>query len=101
MCQNETFKDEERYINLWRGVILQIIIDLLGINIKKNYRVSFSYRAYKYIKTRDFDYICDLARVDRSYIMKLIKKLYENKDLMTYNKKFCFYKQIKKMLRSL
>ena len=102
MYQNETvIEDEERYVNLWRGVILQVIIDLLSINIKKNYKVSFSYRAYKYIKTDDFSYICDLARVEKSYIMRLVEALYENKDSLISNKKFCLYKQIKRLIRGI
>lgn len=99
---NEVLKEKEKYVKLWRNVVLQIVIDLLGVNIKRNYKTGLSLKTLKYLKNdnKDFELLCDLARLDSSYIKKKIFELFKEKNdnLININNNYRIKKNLKRIL---
>lgn len=66
-------KEYEAYINLWRSVIIIIIMDYLSTERR--------YSVVKYLKNnkKDFELICNLAFLDPNYMLNLMEKINNNR----------------------
>ena len=75
-------KEYETYINLWRSVIVLMIIDYLSI--KRRYSIV------KYLRNNkeDFELICNLAFLDPDYMLNLMEKINNNRTSFNSNHRY-------------
>ena len=75
-------KEYETYINLWRSVIVLMIIDYLSI--KRRYSIV------KYLRNNreDFELICNLAFLDPNYMLNLMEKINNNRTSFNSNHRY-------------
>ena len=75
-------KEYKPYINLWRSVIIIIIMDYLSS--KRRYSVV------KYLRNnrKDFELICNLAFLDPNYMLNLMEKINNNRTSFNSNHRY-------------
>lgn len=75
-------KEYETYINLWRSVIVIMIMDYLSINRR--------YSVVKYLRNNreDFELICNLAFLDPNYMLNLMEKINNNRTSFNSNHRY-------------
>lgn len=75
-------KKYKPYINLWRSVIIIIIMDYLSS--KRRYSVV------KYLRNNreDFELICNLAFLDPNYMLNLMEKINNNRTSFNSNHRY-------------
>ena len=91
------------YILLWRGVLIQLISDIVGINEKPKYRVGVMFKAFKYWRNErdEFLMVCDLAGVNSDYMDFLLQEIYDNKEEIANFEKTGFAKFLKVFFKKL
>lgn len=65
---------EDKYIAIWRAVVVQVIADLTT----DSYKFIEQSRKYKnkfYIKSEDFKTVCEYADLNYDYVLKRINKV--------------------------
>ena len=75
-------KEYETYINLWRSVVVIVIMDYLSV--KRRYSVV------KYLRNNkeDFELICNLAFLDPNYMLNLMEKINNNRTSFNSNHRY-------------
>lgn len=75
-------KEYETYINLWRSVVVIIIMDYLSS--KRRYSIV------KYLRNNkeDFELICNLAFLDPNYMLNLMEKINNSRTSFNSNHRY-------------
>lgn len=71
-------------VNLWRSVIIQAILDALGLFSEPNYtNRKINRRAIEWMKEGDIELVCDYADMSPEYIRFIYNRLKLQKSLET------------------
>ena len=75
-------KEYKPYINLWRSVVVIIIMDYL--DKKRRYSIV------RYLRNNreDFELICNLAFLDPNYMLNLMEKINNNRTSFNSNHRY-------------